>query len=58
MSSKEIMLKNPLILNNELIEYSCYKKKYKDDGLIVRLYERNGKNVKLDLTKTSLKINT
>lgn len=55
MSSKEIMLKNPLILNNELIEYSCYKKKYKDDGLIVRLYERNGKNVKLDLTKTSLK---
>lgn len=55
MSSRKIKLLETFNMKNDDLEYSCLKNKYKGEGVIIRIYERNGRKTKLDLTKTSLK---
>lgn len=54
MSETPFTLMMPFSMENDHLEYSCLKGKYHDKGIIIRLYERDGKKTKLDLRKTSL----
>ena len=55
MSQDAFALDIPFEMDNDDLEYSCLKAKYHGKGLIIRIYERDGKKTKLDLRKTSLR---
>lgn len=55
MSKEQIIIKNPFIMKNKNLQYSCIKNKYNGEGIIIRIYEKNGVKTKLNLAKTSLK---
>ncbi len=55
MSQDAFALDIPFEMDNDDLEYSCLKTKYHGKGLIIRIYERDGKKTKLDLRKTSLR---
>ena len=55
MSSRRMKTLTNLYFKNDDLEYSCIKNKYKDKGIIIRLYERSGRKTKLNLNKLGFK---
>ena len=55
MSSRRMKTLTNLYFKNDDLEYSCIKNKYKDKGIIIRIYERSGRKTKLNLNKLGFK---